>query len=799
MSDSVMQTSTKSHGLLAADIIIANAPDPVFVSDLEGKILKANDAVSHLLGFRQDEVLEQSLSRFISAKETREFTAAMREVVERGVTRNVVLSPRSAAGEVIPTSLNASALRDPEGNVIGVIGILRDMRELGKARAYAESLIKNAPDPVFVSDLEGKILQANDAVSQLLGFRPDELIEQSLSRFISAEETREFTAALREVVERGVSRNARLNPRSASGEIIPTSLNASALRATDGEVIGAIGILRDMREQDKARAYAESLIKNAPDPVFVSDLEGKILQANDAVSQLLGFRQDEVLQKSLSRFISGDETREFMAALDEVVERGVTRNARLNPRTASGEIIPMTLNASALRDSEGMVIGAIGILRDMREIDKARAYAESLIKNAPDPVFVSDLEGKILQANDAVFALLGFRPDELIEQSLSRILSPDETREFLAALREVVEREERIGDPDETRGMEAGVTRNVSLNPRTASGQIIPSSLNASALRDSDGKVIGAIGILRDMRELDKARAYAESLIKNAPDPVFVSDLEGKILQANDAVFALLGFRQDELLEQSLSRFISVEETREFTAALREVVERGVTRNARLNPRSASGEIIPTTLNASALRDFEGKVIGAIGILRDMRELDKARAYAESLIKNAPDPVFVSDLEGKILQANDAVFALLGFRPDELIEQSLSRFISAEETREFTAALREVVERGVTRNARLNPRSASGEIIPTTLNASALRDVDGKVIGAIGILRDIRAYEQVVRDLEQSKAELQEKILDLEKFEEVVVGRELKMIALEKALDSLRQELGRVRTANGGS
>jgi PAS domain S-box-containing protein len=660
MPDPALQAvNDQSGGLLAADIIIANAPDPVFVSDLEGKILQANDAVSQLLGFRRDEVLEQSLKRFITDEEASEFTAALREVVERGVTRNVVLNPRSARGEVIPTSLNASALLDPDGRAIGVIGILRDMRELDKARAYAESLIKNAPDPVFVSDLEGKILQANDAVSQVLGFRPDELIEQSLSRFISPEETREFTAALREVVERGVTRNVVLNPRSASGEVIPTSLNASALRDSDGRAIGAIGVLRDMRELDKARAYAESLIQNAPDPVFVSDLEGKILQANDAVSQLLGFRQDEVLEQSLSRFISPEETREFMAALDEVVERGVTRNARLNPRSASGEIIPMTMNASGLRDTEGRTIGAIGILRDMRELDKARAYAESLIKNAPDPVFVSDLEGKILQANDAVFDVLGFRPDELIEQSLSRILSP--------------------------------------------------------------------------------------------------------------------------------------EETREFTAALREVVERSVTRNARLNPRSASGEIIPTILNASALRDPDGKVIGAIGILRDMREQDKARAYAESLIKNAPDPVFVSDLEGKILQANDAVFALLGFRPDELIEQSLSRFISAEETREFTAALREVVERGVTRNARLNPRSASGEIIPTTLNASALRDPDGKVIGAIGILRDMRAYEEVVRDLQQSKAELQEKILDLEKFEEVVVGRELKMIALEKELEGLRQKLGRAQ------
>jgi len=517
---------------------------------------------------------------------------------------------------------------------------------------------------------------------------------------------------------------------------------------------------------------ADIIIANAPDPVFVSDLEGKILQANDAVSELLGFRKDEVVEQSLSRFISAEETQEFTAALREVVERGVTRDAVLNPRSAAGEVIPTTLNASALRDADGNVIGAIGILRDMRELDKARAYAQRLIDDAPDPVFVSDLEGKIIQANEAVSELLGFRQDEVVEQSLSRFISPEETREFMAALDEVVER---------------GVTRNAVLNPRSAAGEVIPTSLNASALRDADGKVIGAIGVLRDMRELDKARAYAQRLIDDAPDPVFVSDLEGKILQANEAVSQLLGFRQDEVVEQSLSRFISPEETREFTAALREVVERGVTRNAVLNPRSAAGEVIPTSLNASALRDADGKVIGAIGILRDMRELDKA------------DPVFVSDLEGKIIQANDAVSQLLGFRQDEVVEQSLSRFISPEETREFTAALREVVEHGVTRNARLNPRSASGEIIPTTLNASALRDSDGKVIGAIGILRDMRAYEEVVQDLEQSKTELQEKILDLEKFEEVVVGRELKMIALEKELESLQRENEKLKAARASA
>src|SRR5439155_887852 len=346
----------KWRGSLDADIIIANAPDPVFVSDLEGKILQANDAVSQLLGFRQDEVLEQSLSRFISPEETREFTAALREVVERGVTRNERLNPRSARGEVIPTTLNASALRGPDGRVIGAIGILRDVRELDKARAYAENLIKNAPDPVFVSDLEGKILQANDAVSQFLGFRPDELIEQSLSRFISPEETREFTAALREVVRKAVTRNARLNPRSASGKVLDTTPNTSAQLDSSVTVIGAVGILLDMLELNKARVYAESLIKNAPDPVFVSGLDGKILQANDAVSELLGFRPAELIEQSLSRFISPEETREFTAALRAVVAKGRTRNPRYNRRSATAEVIPTTQKAPAHRDAAGTVM-----------------------------------------------------------------------------------------------------------------------------------------------------------------------------------------------------------------------------------------------------------------------------------------------------------------------------------------------------------------------------------------------------------------------------------------------------------
>src|SRR5438552_2743956 len=111
----------------------------------------------------------------------------------------------------------------PMVRTIGARPRQSDTRKIEKRRADAEIIIDNAPDPVFVADLEGKILQANDAVSELLGFRPDELLEQSLSRFISPEETREFTAARREEGRVGKERNVVLNPRSARGEVIPTS------------------------------------------------------------------------------------------------------------------------------------------------------------------------------------------------------------------------------------------------------------------------------------------------------------------------------------------------------------------------------------------------------------------------------------------------------------------------------------------------------------------------------------------------------------------------------------------------
>src|SRR5262252_3007161 len=196
----------------------------------------------------------------------------------------------------------------------------------------ADIIIANAPDPVFVSDLEGKILQANDAVSQLLGFRPDEVVEQSLSRFISPEETREFTAALREVVAKGVTRNARLNPRSASGEVISTTLNASALRDAEGRVIGAIGILRDMRELDKAREAAE--IANRAKSQFLANMSHELRTPLNAIILYTELLRDEATDRQLDDFLPDlkkihGAARHLLALINDVLDLSRIESGKL--------------------------------------------------------------------------------------------------------------------------------------------------------------------------------------------------------------------------------------------------------------------------------------------------------------------------------------------------------------------------------------------------------------------------------------------------------------------------------------
>jgi len=107
-------------------------------------------------------------------------------------------------------------------------------------------------------------------------------------------------------------------------------------------------------------------------------------------------------------------------------------------------------------------------------------------------------------------------------------------------------------------------------------------------------------------------------------------------------------------------------------------------------------------------------------------------------------------------------------------------------------------------NAELNLISKNGKRFPFSFNGTPLKDAEGKIIGAIGVGRDLREIRKLINELREAKTgleekvkertkEIQERVVELEKFNKLAVGRELKMIELKKEIEKLKEKLEKTK------
>jgi PAS domain S-box-containing protein len=118
-----------------------------------------------------------------------------------------------------------------------------------------------------------------------------------------------------------------------------------------------------------SNAFLRSLILSAVDGVIAADMDGKILIFNDAAAQLLGYTAEEALDKLNIRDLYPDDVaRSVMTKLrsSECGEAGKLKACEVSLRAKSGEIVPISLNASIIYD-EGQEVATIGFFHDLRE------------------------------------------------------------------------------------------------------------------------------------------------------------------------------------------------------------------------------------------------------------------------------------------------------------------------------------------------------------------------------------------------------------------------------------------------
>ncbi len=187
--------------------------------------------------------------------------------------------------------------------------------------------------------------------------------------------------------------------------------------------------------------------------------------------------------------------------------------------------------------------------------------------------------------------------------------------------------------------------------------------------------------------------------------------------------------------------------------------------------------------NASVYKDASGNVLGVSAVARDVTEQKQASQYARSLIEASLDPLVIISPEGKITDANEATFKVTGVDRESLVGADFfDSFTEPEKARE---TYKQVFEKGNVADYPLTIRHKDGRLTDVLFNASVYKDASGNVLGVSAVARDVTEQKKAEAEVAELRTKEIERLAELERFQKLTVGRELKMIELKKEIAEL--------------
>jgi PAS domain S-box-containing protein len=267
---------------------------------------------------------------------------------------------------------------------------------------------------------------------------------------------------------------------------------------------------REIEERKRAEAAVaeernllRSLIDNLPDMVYVKDAQSRYVLDNLAHRRLLGADSPEgVRGKTVFDFYEKDLAARYFADDQAVITSGQPLVHQVEPDINPAGIMSWhAISKMPLRDSQGQVVGLVGIGRDITEQKRAedalaaseRRYRQ-LTEAALDAIVVADQGGRITLFNPAAERMFGYAAAEVLGQPLTTLMPPNVRERHEQGFRRYLEtRQSRI------------VGHTVELVGRRKDGGEFPLELSLSAL-DVGGE-LQFLGAIRDLTERDRLRA----------------------------------------------------------------------------------------------------------------------------------------------------------------------------------------------------------------------------------------------------------------------------------------------------
>jgi len=401
-------------------------------------------------------------------------------------------------------------------------------------RSFKE-LIDSFDDVAFACSLDGTLRTVNRRVTQLLGVNYTDVVGHKMDEFVAEPLRRDVESGLPRFLEkRRWSGLVRVQVKNSTRSLyFDCVLNAIV---KSDEVVGVSALARDVTEErEKERRFTE-LFETLQEGVYFSTPEGKLLDANPALVQMLGCSsRDELL--SLDPSALNLEPGHGPVLGRTAGDRGRERSRELTLRRKDGTTGVFLDTSRAVWDGTGKIIRYQGTLVDVterRKMEKALRQQEEfqryLLESFPDLILVVGLDGRYSFVSSRSRDLLGRIPSEIRGKKVDDA-EQEQSAEFAALYNDVSTGAKKFGFCE--------------FGARHRDGSWRTMRANASPLFDAEGK---ASGVIMSVRDITVERKLEQQIIQSERLAAMGQMIGGFAHELNNPLTSIMGVA--ELLQE---------------------------------------------------------------------------------------------------------------------------------------------------------------------------------------------------------------------------------------------------------
>jgi two-component system cell cycle sensor histidine kinase/response regulator CckA len=361
-----------------------------------------------------------------------------------------------------------------------------------------------------------------------------------------------------------------------------------------------------------------ALFEQAADGMFVLDAALAIRECNAAFLALVGVAREDALGGPIMRFVDAADLRVHPLQVDVVAREGSALTMRVF-RRADGSRLEGEVATSRLPG--GLMLCLVRDIRRRAAVSAVRdseARLRDVAENLNAGLVVTDVENRVLYANDRMCELTGYSRAALEGRTLAPLLLPS-----------------REGDAEATRLRRrlAGERERYEVEHRRQDGTLFMGEVSASPLHDGDGRVVGTVGVVIDVtdrhewqREMAEREQRYRLLFEVTPLPAWVYDVETyRFLAVNPAAVAHYGYSHDQFLSMTILDIRPPEDADRLQAELlaRQAGLDGQARGRGYRHRKADGTLIDVEIISHRF-DFEGRSARVV-LVDDVTEQNRLR------------------------------------------------------------------------------------------------------------------------------------------------------------------------------